>query len=62
MGKLGILLVILSIMWRLQCSIETAQVSSEPKKPGHTISKGHKNCDLTLNLQLGSVLRSMLRY
>ncbi|CAL2254792.1 unnamed protein product [Prunus armeniaca] len=53
MGKLGILLVILSIMWRLQCSIESAQVSSEPKKPGHTISKGHKNCDLTLNLQLG---------
>ncbi|CAB4317984.1 unnamed protein product [Prunus armeniaca] len=25
----------------------------EPKKPGQTISKGHKNYDLMLNLQLG---------
>ncbi|MQL91135.1 hypothetical protein Taro_023750 [Colocasia esculenta] len=28
-------------------------VGSEAKKPGHTISKGHKNYDLMLNLQLG---------
>ncbi|VVA13672.1 PREDICTED: phosphatidylinositol 4-phosphate [Prunus dulcis] len=27
--------------------------SGEPKKPGQTISKGHKNYDLMLNLQLG---------
>ncbi|VVA33482.1 PREDICTED: phosphatidylinositol 4-phosphate [Prunus dulcis] len=53
MGKLGILLVILSIMWRLRCSTETAKVFGEPKKPGHTTSKGHKNCNLMLNLQLG---------
>ncbi|KAL6279251.1 hypothetical protein ACE6H2_016132 [Prunus campanulata] len=40
-------------MWRLRCSTETTQVYGEPKKPGHTISKGHKNYDLMLNLQLG---------
>ncbi|CAB4298469.1 unnamed protein product [Prunus armeniaca] len=34
-------------------STETTQVPGEPKKLGHTISKGHKNCDLMLNLQLG---------
>lgn len=28
-------------------------LSGEAKKPGHTISKGHKNYDLMLNLQLG---------
>lgn len=28
-------------------------LSGEPKKPGQTISKGHKNYDLMLNLQLG---------
>ncbi|XP_008240287.1 PREDICTED: phosphatidylinositol 4-phosphate 5-kinase 1-like [Prunus mume] len=27
--------------------------SGEPKKPGQTISNGHKNYDLMLNLQLG---------
>ena len=28
-------------------------VDGDVKKPGHTVSKGHKNYDLMLNLQLG---------
>ncbi|XP_072974385.1 phosphatidylinositol 4-phosphate 5-kinase 1-like [Typha angustifolia] len=44
------------LSWDLQPSQKTPRwfpLLSEAKKPGQTISKGHKNYDLMLNLQLG---------
>lgn len=38
---------------KLQNKIPCSSTDCEVKKPGHTISKGHKNYDLMLNLQLG---------
>lgn len=37
------------LLQRSPCSV----AGNEVKKPGQTISKGHKNYDLMLNLQLG---------
>ncbi|KAM7256666.1 hypothetical protein ACFE04_012407 [Oxalis oulophora] len=37
----------------VQRSPRVSEDNGEVKKPGQTISKGHKNYDLTLNLQLG---------
>jgi len=33
--------------------IPCGSVDGDVKKPGHTVSKGHKNYDFMLNLQLG---------
>ena len=33
--------------------IPCGSVDGDVKKPGHMVSKGHKNYDLMLNLQLG---------
>ncbi|KAJ6809181.1 putative phosphatidylinositol 4-phosphate 5-kinase 1 [Iris pallida] len=40
-------------MQRIGRSPSCFKMGGEVKKPGHTISKGHKNYDLMLNLQLG---------
>lgn len=43
--------ILVGTVKRLQSS--SAWSTAEAKKPGQTISKGHKNYDLMLNLQSG---------